>query len=77
MAERVVRYLIKKHGIKKDEAEKYVSEVFNTLDSITKEKGYKPFSEKEKTEFTMSTVKVLENFAKAIAKELNKQVHSR
>jgi hypothetical protein len=70
MSQRAVEILVTKYNFNKNDAERYVSEIFNIIDSETKEKGYKPITEEKKADFAVAGVEALKQFVKEIAEGL-------
>lgn len=61
MTEMVIEYLMKKHNMKRNEAEKHASNFFTYLDSIAKEEGNSPLSEEAKAEIIKIDIEELMN----------------
>jgi len=54
MAERAINTLVKDYNFNRNYAELFVSDVFDLIDSVTKEKGYKSMPEEKKAELAIA-----------------------
>lgn len=69
MSERAIETLAARYNLKKNDAKKYVSEVFNIIDSETTEKGYKPITEENKADIAVASVEALNQFIKEMVEK--------